>query len=67
MKGSFMDRWDVGRLVLVLEGQDQPGPEQRFFRVSQLLALLNSGNVNLFGDNTPAITDQIRATNVTAT
>jgi len=65
MKGSFMDRWDVDASYSYSKGKTNQALNSGSFRVSQLLALLNSGNVNLFGDNTPAITDQIRATNVT--
>ncbi len=64
MKGSFMDRWDVDASYSYSKGKTDQSLNSGFFRISQLLALLNSGNVNLFGDNTPAVLDQLRATNV---
>ncbi len=65
LKGTVMDRWDVDASYSYSKGKTDESLNSGFFRVSQLLALLNSGNVNLFGDNTPAVLDQIRATNVT--
>jgi iron complex outermembrane receptor protein len=63
-KGSLMNRWDVDASYSYSKGKTTSHLNSGFFRISQLLALLNSGNVNLFGDNTEAINNQLRATNV---
>lgn len=62
LKGSIKD-WDVDASGFYSEGKTTEHVNGGFQDYRLLLPLLNSGNVNLFGFNTPDIVQQLRATN----
>jgi iron complex outermembrane receptor protein len=62
LKGSWRD-WDVDAAYTYAQGKTNERLNGGFPLYSQLLPLLNSGNVNLFGTNTPDIVRQLQATN----
>lgn len=63
LKGTLADRWDTDISYSYSQGELKEVLNNGFTRYSQLLPLLNSGTVNLFGDNTPDVLAQLRATN----
>jgi iron complex outermembrane receptor protein len=62
LKGS-VGRWDWDAAATFNEGQTKQVINGGFPLRSRIVPLLNTGRVNLFGPNTPAITDEVRATN----
>lgn len=62
LKGSF-GQWDWDASVTHNEGTTEQQLNGGFPLYSLVLPLLRSGTVNLFGDNTQAISDAMRATN----
>ena len=62
LKGTWGD-WDVDTSYHYGESETKSRTNGGFPIVPLILPLLNSGNVNLFGPNTPEITNAIRATN----
>ena len=62
LKGSF-GNWDWDASATFNEGTTEEKLNGGFPLNSLIVPLLNSGTVNLFGPNTPAISDQVRATN----
>ncbi|MDE2003482.1 MAG: TonB-dependent receptor [Betaproteobacteria bacterium] len=62
LKGTVKD-WDVDASAFYSEGKTVEHVNGGFQDYRLLLPLLNSGNVNLFGFNTPDIVQQLRATN----
>ncbi|MHB8494272.1 MAG: TonB-dependent receptor [Casimicrobiaceae bacterium] len=62
LKGSVKD-WDVDASAFYSEGKTVEHINGGFQDYRLLLPLLNSGTVNLFGFNTPAVVQQLRATN----
>jgi iron complex outermembrane receptor protein len=61
-RGSWMN-WDWDGSLFYAEGTTVEHLNSGFQDYRLLLPLLNSGNVNLFGPNTPDIVNQLRATN----
>jgi iron complex outermembrane recepter protein len=62
LKGS-VGTWDVDVAYSYAQGKTQEVLNGGFPLFSQLLPLLNSGRVNLFGTNTPAIVQELQNTN----
>src|SRR5438105_1732794 len=62
VKGTWRD-WDVDAAYIYAQGKTSEKLNGGFPLYSQLLPLLNSGRVNLFGTNTPDIVRQLQATN----
>jgi iron complex outermembrane receptor protein len=62
VRGSWMN-WDWDGSLFYAEGTTTEHLNSGFQDYRLLLPLLNSGNVNLFGPNTPDIVNQLRATN----
>ena len=62
LKGNI-GRWDWDASITQNEGQTDQVLNGGYPLNSLIQPLLSSGQVNLFGPNTPEITDQIRATN----
>jgi iron complex outermembrane receptor protein len=62
LKGSF-GAWDWDASLTHNEGTTEQALNGGFPLYSQVLPLLRSGTVNLFGPNTAAISDAIKATN----
>jgi iron complex outermembrane receptor protein len=62
LKGS-LGRWDWDVAGTFNEGKTKQVLNGGFPLRSRIVPLLNSGRVNLFGPNTPAVTDEVRATN----
>jgi iron complex outermembrane receptor protein len=62
LKGSF-GRWDWDASFTYNEGTTEQVLNGGFPLYSLALPLLNSGTVNLFGPNTPEISNAVRATN----
>jgi iron complex outermembrane receptor protein len=62
IKGSW-GRWDVDAAYTYAEGKTKEALNGGFPLYSRILPLLNSGRVNLFGFNTPAIQQELQATN----
>ena len=60
--GSVKD-WDVDASVYYAEGKTTEHVNGGFQDYRLLMPLLNSGTVNLFGFNTPAVVQELRATN----
>jgi iron complex outermembrane receptor protein len=58
-----LGRWDTDVAYTYSQGKTKEELNNGFPLAPQLLALLNSGRVNPFGFNTPAIQDELRATN----
>ncbi len=64
LKGTLADRWDTDFSYSYAEGKlTEEQLNDGFTLYSVLLPLLNSGNVNLFGDNTPDVLAQLRSAN----
>jgi iron complex outermembrane receptor protein len=63
-KGSIANRWDADISYSQSEGKTVETLNDGFVRYSQILPLLNSGNVNVFGPNTDAVQQQLNATKV---
>ena len=55
--------WDFDAAVLYSQSKVREQVTDGFPSLTQILPLLNSGTVNLFGPNTPAVEAQVRATN----
>ncbi|MEP7061959.1 MAG: TonB-dependent receptor [Betaproteobacteria bacterium] len=66
LKGTWK-QWDWDGSFFYSEGRTNETLNGGFPRYSLLLPLLNSGNVNLFGPNTPDISAQIQAANYNGT
>ncbi|MGZ5715569.1 MAG: TonB-dependent receptor plug domain-containing protein, partial [Caldimonas sp.] len=64
IKGAAMG-WDFDVAGVYSESKVREQVNAGFPAYTQIMPLLNSGNVNLFGPNTPAIEDQARATGFT--
>ena len=62
LKGT-VKTWDIDGAFIYSQSKTKEHLNSGYPRLSQVLPLLNSGNVNLFGDNTPAIASQLQATN----
>lgn len=62
--GSIKD-WDVDASAFYGEAKTSENVNGGFQDYRLLMPLLNSGTVNLFGFNTPAVVQQLRATNFT--
>jgi iron complex outermembrane receptor protein len=62
LKGNF-GAWDWDASVTYNEGTTEQVLNGGFPLRSLIVPLLNSGRVNMFGPNTPAISDEVRATN----
>jgi iron complex outermembrane recepter protein len=62
LKGVW-GNWDVDTSAHYAESETKSRTNGGFPILPLVLPLLNSGNVNLFGPNTPEITNAIRATN----
>jgi iron complex outermembrane receptor protein len=62
LKGTS-GRWDWDGAYFYSEGRTRDHLNDGFPVYTQLLPLLNSGRVNLFGPNTPQVEQEIRATN----
>ena len=62
VKGTAIG-WDFDANVLYTESKVREQVNGGYPSLSQILPLLNSGNVNLFGPNSQAIQDQALATN----
>jgi iron complex outermembrane receptor protein len=63
VRGSIADRWDADLSYSYAQGKLTEHTNGGFPLNSQILPLLNSGNVNLFGPNTPEVVQQLQATN----
>jgi iron complex outermembrane recepter protein len=63
VSGSIAGRWDTDVSYTYSEGKVTETLNGGFPLAPQLLALLNSGRVNPFGYNTPAIQQELLATN----
>lgn len=64
VKGSGMG-WDFDAAFLHSESRVREQVNNGFPALTQILPILNSGNVNFFGPNTPEVDAQLRATNFT--
>ena len=64
LKGSAWN-WDWDASATFNEGTTEQALNGGFPLRSLIVPLLNSGRVNMFGPNTPAISDEVRATNFT--
>ena len=62
LKGT-LGQWDWDAAITHNEGTTKQELNGGFPLLSHVLPLLRSGNVNLFGPNTPAISDAVKATN----
>jgi iron complex outermembrane recepter protein len=62
VKGSF-GNWDADASYMYAKGKTKEVLNGGYPLYSQILPLLNSGVVNLFGPNTAAVTQQVQATN----
>jgi iron complex outermembrane receptor protein len=62
VKGTW-NNWDVDASGFYAEGKTTERTNGGFEDYRLILPLLNSGTVNLFGNNTPDIVSQLRATN----
>jgi iron complex outermembrane receptor protein len=62
LRGSAWD-WDWDASATLNEGKTDQKLNGGFPLRSQIVPLLNSGRVNMFGPNTQAISDEVRATN----
>jgi iron complex outermembrane receptor protein len=62
LKGSIKE-WDWDASVTLNQGTTEQVLNGGFPLRSRIVPLLNSGRVNMFGPNTQAITDEVRATN----
>lgn len=62
VKGSGMG-WDFDAAYLHSESRVREMVNNGFPALTQIMPLLNSGNVNFFGPNTPEVDAQLRATN----
>src|SRR5688572_1044324 len=62
LKGS-LGTWDWDASLTLNEGTTEQKLNGGFPLRSRIVPLLNSGRVNMFGPNTPAITEEVRATN----
>jgi iron complex outermembrane receptor protein len=62
VKGTIANRWDTDLSYSYSEGELHNHVNSGFPLYSRILPLLNSGNVNLFAPNTPAIQQQLRDT-----
>ncbi len=62
IKGTIANRWDTDLSYSYAEGELHNHVNSGFPLYSRILPLLNSGNVNLFAPNTPAIQQQLRDT-----
>ncbi len=67
LKGTIADRWDSDVSYSYAEGKLEERLNGGFPQYSLLMPLLNSGQVNLFGPNTPGIDQQIAASNFIGT
>jgi len=67
IKGSLANRWDTDLSYSYAQGKLDESSNGGFPLYSCILPLLNSGNVNLFGPNTPAVSQQIQACNMHGT
>ncbi len=63
LKGSIADRWDADASYAHAEGEIKEVLNNGFTRYSVLLPLLNSGNIDLFGDPPPDQLSQLRTAN----
>ena len=59
IKGTIAERWDTDVSYSYSEGKTVEHTNGGFFLYSRLLPILNSGNVNLFGPNTPDVIAQL--------
>ena len=60
IKGSIADRWDADLSYSYAQGKTEEKDNGGWLLYSCELPLLNSGNVNLFGPNTPAVLQQLQ-------
>ncbi|HZZ93051.1 MAG TPA: TonB-dependent receptor [Usitatibacter sp.] len=63
IKGSIADRWDSDLSYSYAQGKLDESSNGGFPQYSCILPLLNSGNVNLFGPNSEAVSQQVQACN----
>ncbi|HXZ49599.1 MAG TPA: TonB-dependent receptor, partial [Usitatibacter sp.] len=63
VKGTIADRWDTDLSYSYAQGEVTEHSNGGFPLYSRIMPLLNSGNVNLFGPNTPEIQQQLRDAN----
>ncbi len=63
LKGTIFNSWDSDLSWSHAEGKTKEKLNGGFPLYSQILPILNSGVVNLFGPNTDAVTQQVAATN----
>jgi len=61
VKGALGD-WDIDGSINYSQNTAKETPTQGIPLYSRILPLLNSGRVNLFGPNTPEITNEVRST-----
>ncbi|MBS0320315.1 MAG: TonB-dependent receptor, partial [Proteobacteria bacterium] len=66
LQGTWKD-WDWDGNFNYSESKAREQVNNGFVFYSKILPLLNSGNVNLFGDNTPDVVNQLNATKYTGT
>jgi iron complex outermembrane receptor protein len=59
IKGTLAERWDTDLSYSYAQGKLDESSNGGFPQYSCILPLLNSGNVNLFAPNTPAVQQQI--------
>ncbi|MEP7182054.1 MAG: TonB-dependent receptor [Betaproteobacteria bacterium] len=62
IKGNFKG-WDINSAFVWGQNKTKEHTNDGFPLLSKILPLLNSGRVNLFGPNTPAIVQEVKATN----
>ena len=62
LKGAWLN-WDMDGTVFASQGKTRSAINGGFPLNTKILPLLNSGNVNLFGPNTAAISAQLKAAN----
>jgi iron complex outermembrane receptor protein len=60
---GLVGNWDWDASATLNEGTTEQKLNGGFPLRSQIVPLLNSGRVNMFGPNTPAISEEVRATN----
>jgi iron complex outermembrane receptor protein len=65
IKGSIADRWDTDVSYSYAQGKTSERLNNGFVRYTQILPLLNSGQINLFGPATAAEQALIDATKIT--
>jgi iron complex outermembrane receptor protein len=60
VKGTVADRWDADLSYSYAQGKTEEKDNGGWLLYSCELPLLNSGNVNLFGPNTPSVVQQLQ-------